>query len=221
MDSPTTYSAPQPPTIPPVSNKQYDRSAIFITALITFLITSIVIGSGTYALFSKPDAPKEAPTITPQTSPLTSPSSIPLNENAGADPHSLSGKGITITLADKRRIPAGDTLAGYDSRANKDIILLDLFLTAGPECEKGCSTRYIGASSRDYHLTTPSGETTEIGSNANAAFITDPDQFVVMFTGQRAKRQTYFYVSPTEHDFIFRYIGSAFTPSQETFPFSL
>ena len=208
---------PQPVTDFPPQNKQSYTSVIFVTAIITFVITSILVGGGTYWWLKnssdaavKEKAPSQAELLpSPQT------------ESNAADPHSLSGKGITIELADKRRIPAGDPSIGALSRTDKDIVLLDFLLTAGPECEKGCSTRYIEGYNRDYHLATITGEVGEIGRAKNAALITDPDQFVVMFTGQKMKRQAYFYVNLDAHSFIFRYIGSAFTPTQPSYSFDL
>lgn len=211
---------PQPaPAAPAVSSK---TTAIILTAAITFIATALIVGIVSYSLGRKSlgaNSQTEVPltkTSPTEISPITA--DTPKQAMATAAP--IPDGAITLTLSEKKRIPSAEA-AGLYGTEGKDIVLLTFDLLAGADCDKGCSTKYVQGFQQDYSLATVAGAIKTIGRETHIPIITSQDEVVTLFPGQTMKRQAYFFVNPEDHDFVFRYIGSAFTPSEPMYAFSL
>lgn len=121
-----------------------------------------------------------------------------------------------LTVTNIQRISNTQARPYLDTVTYKDVLILDLLFTAGPECNDGC---YISTLINDYKLTTAEGLLEELGEYSTK-FYSAPflhrkysgNQPLV--SGEKGEHQAYFFINSDDNDFIFTYLGAESGESQ-------
>lgn len=106
---------------------------------------------------------------------------------------------IDLTVIDSERKP-------YRYYPDKDLVVVNILLTAGPWCLEGCSTLSKLSIARDYKLISLDGvvQNLDVSSTGKTSFV------VTLYPGEKVKRQVHFIVDADEVDFVFKYEGGVY-----------